>query len=67
MANYILKKCPFCGGSGEMVHGGNRNGDFSYVRCTKCMIEGPTVSKDFSYSSDEVAAERWNTRYEEDE
>lgn len=66
MNNYILKSCPFCGGKAEMVHDSHRGADLSYVRCTVCGIEGPSVRKDFEYSSDDKAAEKWNTRYEED-
>ena len=64
----ILKQCPFCGG--EAVLGHERLTlnmlKASYVKCTVCGVQTPPVEISPEYSSDEVAAEDWNRRVDDD-
>ena len=63
MSSIELKPCPFCGGKGCMNQEKDRI--CSYVKCINCGAESGLVKVSAEYCSDERAAEKWNSRYED--
>ncbi len=59
MENYKLKPCPFCGGKGKLI---SPRWGISFVKCLICGAETGLAKSSKGYSSDEIAAARWNMR-----
>ena len=58
----VLKKCPFCGGEGRIVHTTPTSGHSKwFISCNEC-----NADTDF-YKTDDEAIEAWNKRYEPDQ
>lgn len=54
-----LKRCPFCGGTAEIVKVKSMNySHLIIVRCTRCMAS----TKTFDDRKPEYAVEAWNVR-----
>lgn len=53
-----LKRCPFCGGEGEM----NIHNDTAYVLCKSCGGRSPRVIAAVEYCAIDKACELWNRR-----
>lgn len=65
-----LKPCPFCGGEGKLMYGGEGSCTAkgkSFVRCEECGAMSQKFEVSPKYSSDELAIRAWNRREQEDE
>jgi len=56
-----LRRCPFCGGEGEMISDGNGEMSSFAVMCRQC-----NASTAFYLDDERRAARAWNTRWKEE-
>jgi len=61
-----LKRCPFCGGEARISHYGPFVTRTSKVECASCGACTKYFLISEEYSSDQMAAEAWNRRTEDD-
>lgn len=70
-----IKKCPFCGGDGELTqrYNSRRDNYFIFVSCSLCNAQSKTFASDDDVSvSDweskacEKAVKAWNMEYKEE-
>lgn len=65
-----LKKCPFCGGDGQVIVHNGRHGMFVGVSCKFCRAQGRTYSyhgdwldrDNADFESVNLAVDAWNKR-----
>ena len=52
-----LEECPFCGEKAHLtVNTYTRGSDYAFVRCGRCLAEGPLCG------TEDAAKQRWNAR-----
>ena len=75
----MIKRCPFCGSSAQMMVSYGKHGDFGYISCTMCSARSgkKKLTRDYTvkeWHSNKVfddpaykfVLQRWNTRYNEE-
>ena len=62
-----LKPCPFCGGSARFETRAIFASQVITVKCKECEAECKPVGISIDYSAREMAAEKWNTRAQDEQ